>query len=102
DCNRNCNQSPARLTLWAMSGVTCAFVLVCIGSGRLCWLVLRICSDPDHPEPFPDAALAGYIAKYATKSTGAVDSGEGPDRPIRDAEHIPYLAVSPHPPPMTQ
>jgi hypothetical protein len=43
-----------------------------------------------------DAALAGYIAKYATKSTGAVDSGEGPDRPIRDGEHIPLLDVSPH------
>ena len=43
-----------------------------------------------------DAALAGYIAKYATKSTGAVDSGEGADRPIRDGEHIAYLDVSPH------
>jgi hypothetical protein len=43
-----------------------------------------------------DAALAGYIAKYATKSTGAVDSGEGPDRPIRDPAHIPLLDVTPH------
>ena len=43
-----------------------------------------------------DAALAGYIAKYATKSTGAVDGGEGPDRPIRDGAHIPHLDVSPH------
>lgn len=43
-----------------------------------------------------DAALAGYIAKYATKSTGAVDSGEGPDRPIRDGDHIAHLDVSPH------
>jgi hypothetical protein len=43
-----------------------------------------------------DAALAGYIAKYATKSTGAVDAGEGADRPIRDRQHIAYLDVSPH------
>ena len=43
-----------------------------------------------------DVALAGYIAKYATKSTGAVDGGEGPDRPIRDGAHIPHLDVSPH------
>jgi hypothetical protein len=43
-----------------------------------------------------DAALAGYIAKYATKSTGAVDSGEGADRPIRDGGHIAYLDISPH------
>ncbi len=50
----------------------------------------------DRRGEFTDAALAGYIAKYATKSTGAVDSGEGPDRPIRDGEHIAYLDVSPH------
>ena len=43
-----------------------------------------------------DAALAGYIAKYATKSTGAVDGGEGADRPIRDSEHIAHLDVTPH------
>jgi hypothetical protein len=43
-----------------------------------------------------DAALAGYIAKYATKSTGAVDGGEGADRPIRDGDHIAHLDVSPH------
>jgi hypothetical protein len=43
-----------------------------------------------------DAALAGYIAKYATKSTGAVDHGEGADRPIRDADQIGHLDVSPH------
>ena len=43
-----------------------------------------------------DAALAGYIAKYATKSTGAVDGGEGADRPVRDGEDIAYLDVSPH------
>ena len=43
-----------------------------------------------------DAALAGYIAKYATKSTGVVDNGESADRPIRDGDHIAYLDVSPH------
>ncbi len=46
-----------------------------------------------------DTALAGYIAKYATKSTGAVpghDGGEGADRPIRDADHIAHLDISPH------
>jgi hypothetical protein len=43
-----------------------------------------------------DAALAGYIAKYATKSTGAVDQGDGADRPIRDSDHIAYLDVTPH------
>ena len=50
----------------------------------------------DRRGEFTDAALASYIAKYATKSTGAVDSGEGPDRPVRDGEHIAYLDVSPH------
>jgi hypothetical protein len=40
-----------------------------------------------------DAALAGYIAKYATKGTGTAD---GADRPIRDVEHIAYLDISPH------
>ena len=47
---------------------------------------------------FTDAALAGYIAKYATKSTGAIDSGEGPDRPIWDGERIDYRETSPAPP----
>ena len=32
-----------------------------------------------------EARLAGYIAKYATKGTGAT---EGTDRPIRDGAHI--------------
>jgi hypothetical protein len=50
----------------------------------------------DETGQISDAALAGYIAKYATKSTGAVDGGEGADRPIRDGEHIAYLDVSPH------
>jgi hypothetical protein len=50
----------------------------------------------DEAGEISDAALAGYIAKYATKSTGAVDGGEGADRPIRDGEHIAHLDVSPH------
>ena len=40
-----------------------------------------------------DAALAGYIAKYATKTTGTTD---GPERPIRSADHIALLDVSEH------
>ena len=40
-----------------------------------------------------EARLAGYIAKYATKGTGAT---EGTDRPIRDGAHIPHLDVTPH------
>ena len=39
-----------------------------------------------------DAALAGYIAKYATKGTGA---HEGADRPIRDIAHVAHLRLSP-------
>jgi hypothetical protein len=50
----------------------------------------------DEAGQITDAALAGYIAKYATKSTGAVDGGEGPDRPIRDGDYIAHLDVSPH------
>jgi hypothetical protein len=40
-----------------------------------------------------EARLAGYVAKYATKGTGAT---EGADRPIRDGAHIVHLDVSPH------
>jgi Replication initiator protein, pSAM2 len=40
-----------------------------------------------------EARLAGYIAKYATKGTGAT---EGTDRPIRDGAHIAHLDVTPH------
>ena len=40
-----------------------------------------------------DAALAGYIAKYATKGTGAT---EGADRPIRDIAHVEHLRISDH------
>ena len=40
-----------------------------------------------------DAALAGYIAKYATKGTGAT---EGADRPIKDVAHVEHLQISDH------
>ncbi|MBV9922179.1 MAG: replication initiation protein [Pseudonocardia sp.] len=40
-----------------------------------------------------DAALAGYVAKYATKGTGA---HQGADRPIRDIAHVEYLPISDH------
>jgi hypothetical protein len=40
-----------------------------------------------------DTALAGYIAKYATKTTGA---HEGADRPIRDIAHVEHLRISDH------
>ncbi|GAA2538870.1 replication initiator [Pseudonocardia hydrocarbonoxydans] len=52
----------------------------------------REIEDPD-TGAITDAALAGYIAKYATKGTGATD---GADRPIRDELHIPLLDVSTH------
>jgi hypothetical protein len=42
---------------------------------------------------FTDAALAGYIAKYATKGTGVSD---GVDRPIHDVEHVAHLDVTAH------
>jgi hypothetical protein len=47
----------------------------------------------DEAGQISDAALAGYIAKYATKGTGAT---EGTDRPIRDGDHIAYLNISTH------
>ena len=40
-----------------------------------------------------DAALAAYIAKYATKGTGAHD---GVDRPIRDIAHVQHLRLPDH------
>ncbi|CCH35228.1 replication initiator [Actinosynnema sp. NPDC047251] len=40
-----------------------------------------------------DARLAGYVAKYATKGTGARDT---PDRPIRSQLDIDHLRVSTH------
>ncbi|GAA1311436.1 replication initiator [Pseudonocardia xinjiangensis] len=47
----------------------------------------------DQDGEITDAALAGYIAKYATKGTGASETA---DRPIRDVDHVQYLDVSPH------
>jgi hypothetical protein len=47
----------------------------------------------DESGAITDSALAGYIAKYATKGTGAT---EGADRPIRSGDHIAHLDVSPH------
>jgi hypothetical protein len=40
-----------------------------------------------------EGRLAGYIAKYATKGTGATDTT---DRPIRSEHHINHLQLSPH------
>ncbi len=40
-----------------------------------------------------DTALAGYIAKYATKGTGATS---GTDRPLREIDHLDHLDVTPH------
>jgi hypothetical protein len=40
-----------------------------------------------------EARLAAYIAKYATKGTGAT---VGADRPIRSERHLDYLKVSVH------
>ncbi len=40
-----------------------------------------------------EAALAGYIAKYATKGTG---TSETTDRRIRDIAHLVHLEVTPH------
>lgn len=40
-----------------------------------------------------DTALAGYIAKYATKGTGA---NAGTDRPIRDTTHVEHLDLTAH------
>jgi hypothetical protein len=47
----------------------------------------------DQSGEITDAALAGYIAKYATKGTGA---SETTDRPIRDIDHLQHLDISPH------
>ncbi len=52
----------------------------------------RQIEDPD-TGAITDTALAGYIAKYATKGTGTT---EGADRPIRDGFHIEFLNVSVH------
>jgi hypothetical protein len=54
---------------------------------------IRADTIEDDTGQISEARLAGYIAKYATKGTGAT---EGTDRPIRDSAHIAYLDVSPH------
>jgi hypothetical protein len=48
--------------------------------------------DADSGE-MTDEALASYIAKYATKGTGAHD---GVDRPIRDIAHVEHVRLSDH------
>ncbi|WP_219414869.1 replication initiator [Pseudonocardia nigra] len=47
----------------------------------------------DETGEITDTALAGYIAKYATKGTGATD---GADRPIHDIDHVQYLDLTAH------
>jgi replication initiator protein RepSA len=47
----------------------------------------------DEAGEFTDAALAGYIAKYATKGTGAT---EGADRPIHNIDHVAHLDIPAH------
>ncbi|MYW97182.1 replication initiation protein [Amycolatopsis rubida] len=49
-------------------------------------------AEPDDGE-ITDRALAGYIAKYATKGTS---TSEVPDRPIRSEKAIDALDVHPH------
>jgi Replication initiator protein, pSAM2 len=52
----------------------------------------RQLEDADTGE-MTDEALAGYIAKYATKGTGA---HEGVDRPLRDIAHVEHLHLPDH------
>lgn len=49
--------------------------------------------DTTDGEAIGERALAGYIAKYATKGTGTVD---GADRPIRSERDIDHLRISEH------
>ncbi len=49
--------------------------------------------DDDGDQVVNDTRLAGYIAKYATKGTGATETG---DRRIRSQAHIDRLQVSDH------
>ncbi|ACU97387.1 hypothetical protein Svir_23890 [Saccharomonospora viridis DSM 43017] len=49
--------------------------------------------DTTDSEAIGERALAGYIAKYATKGTGTVD---GADRPIRSERDIEHLRISEH------
>ncbi|MFG1881121.1 replication initiator [Micromonospora sp. NPDC049102] len=50
-------------------------------------------ADDDEDQAVADTRLAGYIAKYATKGTGATETG---DRRIRSQMHIDRLQVSAH------
>ncbi len=50
-------------------------------------------ADDDEDQAVADTRLASYIAKYATKGTGATDTG---DRRIRSQMHIDQLRVSDH------
>ncbi|KAB1946492.1 replication initiation protein [Micromonospora sp. ALFpr18c] len=50
-------------------------------------------ADDDGDQAVADTRLAGYIAKYATKGTGATETG---DRRIRSQTHIDRLQVSAH------
>ncbi|WAL66616.1 replication initiation protein [Amycolatopsis cynarae] len=58
---------------------------------------LRVIANPgdveDNHGHITDQALAGYIAKYATKGTS---TSETPDRPIRSERDIDHLTVHPH------
>ena len=67
--------------------------LALVWGGQLDLREIRAESVEDESGQISEARLAGYIAKYATKGTGAT---EGTDRPIRDGAHIAYLDVSPH------
>lgn len=49
--------------------------------------------DTTDSDAIGERALAGYIAKYATKGTGTVD---GADRPIRSERDIDHLRISEH------
>ena len=92
-CARRCGTPPARLCC-TPPGPT-ANRSTCAG-GR---------SSTSGPSPRPpaqledeagemtDATLAAYIAKYATKGTGA---HEGADRPIRDIAHVEHLRLPDH------
>ena len=53
----------------------------------------RAAQIEDDDREITDAALAAYIAKYATKGTGAT---EGADRPIRDVAHVEHLRICEH------
>ncbi|TLW92100.1 replication initiation protein [Saccharomonospora piscinae] len=49
--------------------------------------------DSEDADGIGERALAGYIAKYATKGTGTVD---GADRPIRSELDIEHLRITEH------